>query len=111
MSVLTQQHCAPCAAGTPPLTRAQADALAPQVRGWSLDDAARNLSRTFDFANYYATLAFVNAVAWIAHQEDHHPEMEVGYNRCRVCYSTHSIGGLSHNDFICAARINRLLQD
>ena len=55
-------------------------------------------------------MAFVNAVAWIAHQEDHHPDLEVGYNRCHVRYSTHAIGGLSANDMICAAKIDDLLE-
>jgi 4a-hydroxytetrahydrobiopterin dehydratase len=55
-------------------------------------------------------MAFVNAVAWVAHREDHHPDLEVSYKRCRVRYSTHAIGGLSENDFICAAKLNALLE-
>ena len=53
-------------------------------------------------------MAFVNAVAWLSHREDHHPELQVGYNRCRVEYWTHAIGGLSENDFICAAKLDAL---
>lgn len=64
--------------------------------------------REFRFDNYYATMAFVNAVAWIAHQQDHHPELTVGYNRCIVRYVTHSANGISLNDFICAAKIDAL---
>lgn len=67
------------------------------------------IERTFTFKNYYHTLAFVNAVAWIAHQEDHHPELSFGYKQCRVRYTTHAVGGLSENDFICAAKVDRLL--
>ena len=67
------------------------------------------LSKAFRFDDYHRTMAFVNAVARIAHREDHHPDLEVGYSTCVVRYSTHSIGGLSHNDFICAAKIDRLL--
>jgi 4a-hydroxytetrahydrobiopterin dehydratase len=63
----------------------------------------------FQFKNYYETMAFVNAVAWVAHREDHHPDLEVGYNKCTVRYSTHSVGGLSENDFICAAKVDSLL--
>ncbi|EGQ63942.1 pterin-4-alpha-carbinolamine dehydratase, partial [Acidithiobacillus sp. GGI-221] len=63
----------------------------------------------FRFKNFYETMAFVNAVAWISHREDHHPDLELGYNRCVVHYSTHAIGGLSENDFICAARVDALL--
>ena len=60
------------------------------------------------FKDYYETMAFVNATAWISHQEGHHPDLEVGYSQCRVRYTTHAIGGLSENDFICAAKIDRL---
>jgi 4a-hydroxytetrahydrobiopterin dehydratase len=76
---------------------------------WRLEAGDREISRTFVFGNYYQTMAFVNALAWIAHAEDHHPYIEVGYSRCHVRYSTHAIGGLSENDFICAARLDALL--
>jgi 4a-hydroxytetrahydrobiopterin dehydratase len=76
---------------------------------WTLSGNNTSISRTFRFRDYYQTLAFVNALAWIAHSEDHHPDLEVGYNRCLVRYSTHAVGGLSDNDFICAARIDALL--
>lgn len=109
MTDLVQQHCAPCEGGIARLTRAQAATLTSQAKGWQLNDTAVEISRTFQFKNYYETMAFVNALAWIAHREDHHPDIEVGYKRCHVRYSTHAIGGLSHNDFICAAKINRLL--
>jgi 4a-hydroxytetrahydrobiopterin dehydratase len=75
---------------------------------WSLSEDGQRISRCFRFKDYYQTIAFVNALAWIAHREDHHPDLEVGYNRCVVNYSTHSVGGLSANDFICAARIDVL---
>jgi 4a-hydroxytetrahydrobiopterin dehydratase len=67
------------------------------------------IRREFRFKNFYETMAFVNAVAWISHREDHHPDLELGYNRCVVHYSTHAISGLSENDFICAARVDALL--
>ena len=76
---------------------------------WLADDDTQRMRRSFRFKNYYQTIAFVNALAWIAHQEDHHPDLEVGYNRCVVNFSTHSVGGLSENDFICAARIDTLV--
>ena len=75
---------------------------------WSLSADNGSMQRSFRFKNYYQTISFVNALAWIAHQQDHHPDLEVGYNRCLVRYSTHSVGGLSENDFICAARIDAL---
>jgi 4a-hydroxytetrahydrobiopterin dehydratase len=75
---------------------------------WSVDLDSGRISRELRFADYYQTMAFVNAVAWIAHQQDHHPDMEVHFNRCVVHFSTHAVGGLSRNDFICAARIDAL---
>jgi len=88
----------------------QAGRLLEQLHAdWMLASDNKSISRTFGFRNYYQTLAFVNALAWIAHGEDHHPDLEVGYNRCLVRYSTHAVDGLSENDFICAARIDALL--
>jgi 4a-hydroxytetrahydrobiopterin dehydratase len=73
---------------------------------WST--AGDRLAREFRFENYYETMAFVNAVAWIAHREDHHPDLGVGYNRCTVTWWTHSAGGITLNDAICAAKVERL---
>ncbi|HKK13304.1 MAG TPA: 4a-hydroxytetrahydrobiopterin dehydratase [Gammaproteobacteria bacterium] len=107
---LTEKHCKPCEGGTSPLSAEQAGALLRELgEGWAVSEDGREISRTFKFKNYYHTMAFVNAVAWIANQEDHHPDLEVGYNRCHVRYSTHAIGGLSENDFICAAKVDALL--
>ncbi len=75
--------------------------------GLGTDDDGR-IEKTFSFANYHETLAFVNALAWIAHHEDHHPDLEVHYNRCVVAFSTHSAGGVTLNDVICAAKAERL---
>lgn len=104
---LTNKNCKPCEGGVPPLTRAQATDLMKQLQGWALHETT--IDKTFEFKNYYQTMAFVNAVAWVSHREDHHPDMTVGYNKCRVEYSTHAIGGLSENDFICAAKVDALL--
>ena len=88
----------------------QAEALLTALEGWRIQDDS--LCKDFSFKNYYRTMAFVNLVAWLAHQQDHHPEMQVGYNRCTVRYRTHSVadgaGGLSENDFICAAKLDAL---
>ncbi len=105
---LTSKSCKPCEGGVPPLTREQASSLLRELDGWALHEAT--IDKTFEFKNYYQTMAFVNAVAWISHREDHHPDMAVGYNKCRVEYSTHAIGGLSENDFICAAKVDALLK-
>lgn len=110
MSDLTQAHCISCEGGVKPLTREQIEPLLGQLHAdWSLSADGKEIVREFRFANYYETLAFVNASAWVSHREDHHPDLEVGYNRCRVRYSTHAIGGLSNNDFICAAKIDLLV--
>ena len=109
MSELTAKRCVPCEGGVTPMDAGQARDMLGQVNGWELDEAAREIARTFQFKNYYQTMAFVNALAWIAHSEDHHPDLLVGYNRVQVRFSTHSIGGLSENDFICAAKIDALL--
>ncbi len=84
------------------------DRLGQLASDWTQSDDGKSISRSFKFKNYYETMAFVNVVAMVAHQQDHHPDMTVGYNTCRVDYSTHSVGGLSDNDFICAAKIDGL---
>ncbi|HHJ35150.1 MAG TPA: 4a-hydroxytetrahydrobiopterin dehydratase [Gammaproteobacteria bacterium] len=73
---------------------------------WQLGEERKSISFTFTFDNYYQTMAFVNVVAQIAHQQNHHPELLISYRQCNIRYSTHSVGGLSVNDFICAAKIN-----
>jgi len=109
MNDLRTRSCKPCEGGTPVLERGQAKSLLAQLAGWTLNDNASGISRGFKFKNYYETIAFVNAIAWLSHREDHHPDLEVGYNRCTVHYSTHAVKGLSENDFICAAKVNALL--
>jgi len=76
---------------------------------WGLAEDNRSISRTFKFKNYYDTMAFVNVAAMVAHQQDHHPDMTVTYSTCRVEFSTHSVDGLSLNDFICAAKVDGIL--
>jgi 4a-hydroxytetrahydrobiopterin dehydratase len=73
---------------------------------WQLNAEQQTISHSYMFKNYYQTIAFVNVIAQIAHQQDHHPELTIGYNCCTVNYSTHSVSGLSIYDFICAAKIN-----
>ena len=109
MADLAQRRCEPCEGGVAPLTRAAADELLLRLDpAWVLDDAAVSLRREFSFRDFYRTMSFVNAVAHVANIEDHHPDLEVGYNVCRVRYSTHAIGGLSENDFICAAKLDQI---
>ena len=89
-----------------PYSAKQAAECLKQLKGWSIADG--KLAKLYPFANYYQTMAFVNALAWISHREDHHPDLAVGYNQCKVTYSTHSIGGLSQKDFACAAKCDAL---
>lgn len=105
---LTNKNCKPCEGGVPALTQDEAKNLLKQLDGWELKDNL--IGKTFAFKNYYQVMAFVNAVAWMTHREDHHPDMQVGFNQCRVEYSTHAIGGLSENDFICAAKVDALFK-
>ncbi|MGH8669466.1 MAG: 4a-hydroxytetrahydrobiopterin dehydratase [Burkholderiales bacterium] len=106
MTDLAKRKCKPCEGGVAPLTAAQARPMLKSLKGWIIE--GDKLVKVYPFANYYQTMAFVNALAWISHREDHHPDLTVGYNRCRVEYSTHAIGGLSENDFICAAKADAL---
>lgn len=110
MNDLAQQHCAPCEGGTQPMDDATArERLAQLSDHWSQADGNR-IAGDFDFRNYYQTQAFVNAVAWIAHRQDHHPDITFGYKNARVELTTHAIGGLSDNDFIVAARVDQLFE-
>jgi len=106
---LTEKRCVPCEGGVPALYAEQVLELAKQVPEWVVAPDTKSISRSFTFKNYYQTMAFVNAVAWMAHREDHHPDLEVFYDRVVVRYTTHAIGGLSENDLICAAKVDALL--
>jgi len=110
MNDLASKRCVPCEGGIPALTAAEARTqMAALSAEWTLASDARSIRREFKFLDFYRTMSFVNALAHIANVEDHHPDLEVGYNYCRVRYNTHAVGGLSQNDFICAARIDQLL--
>ena len=105
---LASKQCKPCEGGAPPLTQPEVDNLVPQLEGWK--QYGNLIGKTYRFKNYYQTIAFVNAIAWMAHREDHHPDLKVTFNSCMVEYSTHAIGGLSENDFICAAKVDALFK-
>lgn len=106
---LTDKHCVPCEGGVEPMDRASAEALLADLPGWALSDDGKLISRRFEFRGFFRTMAFINAMAWIANQENHHPDFSAGYNYCKVSFTTHAIGGLSENDFICAAKVSALL--
>jgi len=110
MSELTSKHCVPCEGGVKPLTREQSEKLKTQLHAdWQLADDNKAIKRAFKFKNFFHTMSFVNAVAHVSNSEDHHPDLEVGFNYCNIRYNTHAIGGLSENDFICAAKVDTLL--
>jgi len=110
MSDLITQSCEPCEGGVAPLTRDEALALISELdEDWTLTEDATEIRRDFHFKGFNRTMGFVNAVAWIANSEAHHPDLEVGWGHCLVRYTTHAIGGLSRNDFICAAKIDALM--
>lgn len=109
MKTLADKKCLACEGGVPPLTAAKAKALLAKLqKGWSVSKDFKTLHREYKFRDFHRTMSFLGAVAHIANTEDHHPDLQVGYGYCRITYTTHSIGGLSTNDFICAAKIDRL---
>jgi 4a-hydroxytetrahydrobiopterin dehydratase len=107
MSELAERHCKPCEGGIPPLSPAEAQRLLAQLSpAWRLSENGQAIRRELRFRDFYRTMSFVNALAHIANIEDHHPDLEVGYNYCRMTFTTHAIGGLSENDFVCAAKVD-----
>lgn len=111
MTELFSRQCSPLTANDAAIAEDETSALLQQLEPkWQLDKEKQSISHSYDFNNYYQTMAFVNVIAQIAHQQDHHPDLLVSYKRCTVTYSTHSVGGLSINDFICAAKINAAQQ-
>ncbi len=106
-SDLIQKSCKACEGGLQALLPQEIAHLLAELDGWVQID--KEITKTYSFGDYYETMAFVNALAWISHQEDHHPDLEVSFRKCRVRYSTHAIDGLSENDFICAAKTDQLV--
>ena len=107
MSIFAKRQ---CEAKTSLLTDNEIDSHLKEISpDWQLADDHKSISRMFKFKNYYDTMSFVNVVAMVAHQQDHHPEMTITYNTCLVVFSTHSVDGLSLNDFICAAKVDGTL--
>ncbi len=106
---LATQHCRPRKGKENAVDSAQIPSLLQQLPGWQLHADGTAISKDFKFADFHHTLGFINAVGFMANQEDHHPDLEAGYGHCQVLWSTHDVGGLSLNDFICAARVEALL--
>ena len=110
MTHLSEMTCISCKVGVPPLPAAEAEDLLRLLHSdWHMKDGGTAISRRFEFKGFSKTMLFVNALAYIADQQNHHPELRVGYNYCEVTYTTHALHGISQNDFICAAKIDILL--
>lgn len=107
---LTKKHCVPCEGGIPALEMTAIEAHLKTLPEWKLNAEKNSIVRVFNFEDFHDTMAFVNAIAWISHKENHHPDLEVGYNRCQVLYMTHAVNGLTDNDFICAAKVDAVLK-
>jgi 4a-hydroxytetrahydrobiopterin dehydratase len=106
---LSDWKCVPCEGGVAALTKAEAEKLRAKLAAdWQLSDDAKSIRREFRFKDFYRAMSFTNAIAHIANIEDHHPDIEVGWGYCRVVFTTHAIQGLSENDFICAAKIDKV---
>ncbi len=103
---LARRKCKACEGGVGPLQPDEIEHLLAGLDGWQHVNGL--IAKSYAFKDHYHTLAFVNAVAWISHREDHHPDMTIGYKECRIAYVTHAVGGLSENDFICAAKVDAL---
>lgn len=109
MTDLASQHCQPRKGAENALNTAQITELLAQLPGWTVTADGKAIVKDFKFADFHRTLGFINAVGFMANHEDHHPDIEAGYGHCHLLWSTHDVGGLSLNDFICAARVEALL--
>lgn len=109
-TALNTKRCESCEGIGKALESAQIKPLMTQLADdWSVTEDHKYLKKSLKFKNFYETMAFVNAIAWIANQENHHPDLEIGYNYCHITLMTHALQGLTLNDFICAAKFDQLL--
>lgn len=108
MTSLADRTCREIPKGTPAMPADEVARHLADLPGWQTAEDGKSITKRFSFTNFYETMSFVNAVAHVANRQDHHPEMSVSYNRCTITYNTHTVGGISENDLICAAKIERL---
>ena len=111
MERLASKSCVPCRGGVPPLSTSEAERLLRETPGWTLAESGTRLRRAFAFRDFVEAMRFVNRVADVAEQQGHHPDIAIHWNRVDLTLWTHKIGGLHENDFILAARIQRLLEE
>lgn len=106
---LASQHCVPRKGHEHALSKNEVAELLAALPGWQLSADGKAIAKDFRFDDFHRTLGFINAVGFMANRQDHHPDLEAGYGHCQVLWSTHDVGGLSRNDFICAAKVEALL--
>lgn len=111
MSDLKNKRCKACDGDSASPSKKDLDGYISQVNNWQITEETDAIYKTFQFKNFHETMGFVNAIAWVANQEGHHPNLDVNYKDCTVTWFTHSVDGLTENDFICAAKVDALLAD
>lgn len=107
---LAQRTCTPCKGGTPPMGDEAAKALMAQLDGWQFRHSGKAIRRRFEFKGFLKAVEMANLAAWVGNSQGHHPDITFGYGYCEVVFTTHAAGGLTENDFICAARLDALLR-
>jgi 4a-hydroxytetrahydrobiopterin dehydratase len=110
MNDLANERCLPCEGIGSTLTLQDTNKLLVQLNNWQLTADGKQIYKDYPFKGFYKTMAFVNAIAWVANQENHHPDLEVGFDHCLVRFTTHALNGLTQNDFICAAKVDALFK-
>ncbi len=110
MSELHEKTCKPCEGGVNPLSHQRINQYLEQVPGWQASTDGKSINKKFEFKGFFRTMSFINALAWIANQQGHHPDFSAGYSYCDILFTTHAVNGLTENDFICASRVNALLE-
>ena len=108
MTELSEKKCIPCEGNVPPLTREEAEAHLVQLQGWKISEDGKSISKKVEFKDFEGTMQFVNEIARVAEEEQHHPDLAVSYGSVGIELSTHAIGGLSENDFILASKIDQI---
>lgn len=108
-SSLANESCTPCDGNTPPLSADQVQSLLRDLPGWTLTDTGRAIARRITVKGFLRAVELANLAAWVGNSQGHHPDITFGYGYCQIVYATHAIGGLSRNDFICAARTDSLV--
>ncbi|SNT68682.1 4a-hydroxytetrahydrobiopterin dehydratase [Paracoccus seriniphilus] len=106
---LASKECEPCKGGIAPMTPEEIDLMMPRLQGWTLSDDKTSLRRRFAFKGFLKAVEMANLAAWLGNKQGHHPDIAFGWGYCEVTFTTHEAGGLTENDFICAARLDALV--